>query len=82
MFSANLLQPLLFYLVGNTSDFVGWVTCDPRAAMVKFATTTWVQEPTILGWGCRLKLSISIFSAVVERQVVHHFTKFSIKLSC
>ena len=27
---------------------VGWVTCDPRVAMVKFVITAWVQEPTLL----------------------------------
>ena len=26
---------------------VGWVTCDPRVAVVKFVTTAWVQEPTL-----------------------------------
>ena len=26
---------------------VGWVTCDPRVAIVKSAITAWVQEPTL-----------------------------------
>ena len=28
-------------------SLVGWVTCDPRVTMMKFATTAWVQEPTL-----------------------------------
>ena len=26
---------------------VGWATCDPRVAVIKFAATAWVQEPTL-----------------------------------
>ena len=46
----NVMRLLL--LTGSISiwhlrSLVGWVTCDPRVAMLKFATTAWVQELTL-----------------------------------